>query len=172
MVGGAKSCLESNPIPARDTQRVQRYLLCTGTQRPHRDWDRTVFECLLRRYGFWSWNSNTLATWCEELTHFKRPWCWERLKAEGEGDDGGWYGWMASPTQWTWVWADSGSWWWTERPGVLWSMGSQRVRHDWATELNWTGLRRYGSPVDCCRGKGSGCSRPGYGISPFGGGHH
>ena len=52
----------------------------------------------------WSWNSNTLATWCEELTHLKRPWCWERLKMGGEGDNRGWDGWMASPTQWTWVW--------------------------------------------------------------------
>ena len=85
----------------------------------------------------WSWNSNTLATWCEELTHWKRPWCWERLKV-GEGDDRGWDGWMASPTQRTWVWMDSRSWWWTGRPGVLQFMGSQRVRHDWATELNWT----------------------------------
>ena len=74
-----------------------------------------------------------LATWCEEPTHWERPWCWERLKA-GEGDDRGWDGWMASPT---WVWASSGSWWWTGKPGVLQSMGSQRVRHNWATELNW-----------------------------------
>ena len=88
----------------------------------------------------WSWNSNTLATWCEELTHWKRPWCWERLKAGGEGHDRGWDGWMASLTQWTWVWVDSGSWWWTGRPGVLWFMGSQSVRHDWVTELNWTVL--------------------------------
>ena len=70
----------------------------------------------------WSWNSNTLATWCKELTHLKRPWCWERLKA-GEGDDGGWDGWMASQTRWTWVWVNSGSWWWTGKPGVLQSMG-------------------------------------------------
>ena len=88
----------------------------------------------------WSWNSNTLATWWEELTHLKRLWCWERLKAGGEGDDRGWDGWMASPTQWTWVWVDSGSWWWTERPGVLQFMGSQRVGHDWVTEMNWTEL--------------------------------
>ena len=81
---------------------------------------------------------NTLATWCEELTHLKRPWCWERLKARGEGDDRGWDGWMASPTQWTWVWVDSGSWWWTGRLGVLWSMGLQRVGHDYVTELNWS----------------------------------
>ena len=90
----------------------------------------------------WSWNSNSLATWCKELTHLKRPWCWERLKAGGEGDDRGWNGWMASPAQWTWVWVNSGSWWWTGRSGVLRFMGSQRVRHNWATELNWTKLEK------------------------------
>ena len=81
--------------------------------------------------------TNTSATWCKELTHLKRPWCWERLRAGGEWDDRGWDGWMASPTQWTWVWVSSRSWWWTGRPGMLQSMGLQRVRHDWATELNW-----------------------------------
>ena len=75
---------------------------------------------------------------CEELTHWKRPWCWERLRARGEGDDRGWDGWMASPTRWTWVWVDSRSWWWTGRPGMLRFMGLQRVGHNWATELNWT----------------------------------
>ena len=79
-----------------------------------------------------------LATWCEDVTHLKRPWCWEGLRAGGEGDDRAWDGWMASPTQWTWVWVDSGSWWWAWRPGVLQFMGSRRVRHDWAAELNWT----------------------------------
>ena len=73
----------------------------------------------------------------KELTHWKRPWCWERLKTGGKEDDRGWDGWMASPTQWTWVWVISGSSWWTGRLGVLWFMGSQRVRHDLATELNW-----------------------------------
>ena len=67
----------------------------------------------------------------------KKPWCWERLKAGGEGDDRGWDGWMTSPTRWKWVWVDSRSWWWTGRPGVLRFMGSQRVGHDWATEVNW-----------------------------------
>ena len=76
----------------------------------------------------------------EELAHLKRPWCWERLRAGGEADDRGWDGWMTSPTQWTWVWVNSGSWWWTRRPYVLWFMGSQRVRHDWAAELNWSEL--------------------------------
>ena len=86
----------------------------------------------------WCWNSNSLATWCGELTHLERPCCWERLRAGGEGDDRGWNGRKASPTQWTWVWVNSGSWWWTGRPGVLQLMGLQRVGHDWVTELNWT----------------------------------
>ena len=75
----------------------------------------------------WSWNSNTLATWCEELTHWKTPWCWERVKAGGEGDDRGWDGWMASLTWWTWVWVSSGSWWWTGKLGMLQSMRSQKA---------------------------------------------
>ena len=79
-----------------------------------------------------------LATSCEELTHWKRLWCWEGLGAGGEGDHRGWDGWMASLTGWTWVWANSGSWWWTGRPGVLRFMGSQIVGHNWVTELNWT----------------------------------
>ena len=85
-------------------------------------------ECSLKDWC-WSWNSNTLATWCEELIYLKTPWCWERLKAGGEGDDRGWDGWMASLTQWTWVWVNSGSWWWTGRPGMLQS------GQDWVTEL-------------------------------------
>ena len=87
----------------------------------------------------WSWNSNTLATWCEELTHYKRPWCWERSKVGGEGVDRRWDGWMASPTRWTWVWVSSGSWWWTGKPGRLQSMGSKRFGYEW---LNWTELIR------------------------------
>ena len=88
----------------------------------------------------------TSATWCKELTPWKRLWRWERLKAGGEGDDRRWDGWTLSPTWWTWVWVNSGSWWWTGRPGVpgahgvhgaLESMGSQRVGLDWVTELNW-----------------------------------
>ena len=76
-----------------------------------------------------------LATWCEELTEWKRPWSWERLRAGGEGDDREWDGWMASLIWWTWVWAGSRRWWWTGKPGVLQSMGSQTVRYDWKTEL-------------------------------------
>ena len=62
------------------------------------------------------------------------------LGAREKGDDRGWDGWMTSLTRWTWVWVNSGSWWWTRRPGMLQFMGSQRVGHDWETELNWTEL--------------------------------
>ena len=76
--------------------------------------------------------------------HLKRPWCWERLKARGEGDNRGWDAWIASPIQWTWIWVNSSSWW--GRPGVLQSIGSQSVRHDWVTELKWK-LSPIWSPV-------------------------
>ena len=69
-------------------------------------------------------------------TLWKTPWCWQRLKVGGEGDDRGWDDWMASPMRWTWVWVSSGSWWWTGMPGVLQSMGSQRIGHE--RVLNWT----------------------------------
>ena len=86
---------------------------------------------------WWSWNSNTLATWCKELTPWKRPWYWERLKVGGERDDRGWDGWMASPTQWASVWVKSGSWdreaWHATVHGVAKSW--TRLSH-WATELN------------------------------------
>ena len=78
------------------------------------------------------------ALWCGELTHWKRPWCWEILNAGLEGDDRKWDGWMASMTLWTWVWSSSWICWWTGKPGVLQSMGSQRPGHDWVTKLNWT----------------------------------
>ena len=84
--------------------------------------------------------SNTLANWCEDLTHWKKPWCWERLKVGG-GDQIRWDGWMASPIQWTWVWAGSRNWWWTGKPGVLQSMASQKVGHGWVSELE-TGWRK------------------------------
>ena len=100
-------------------------------------WRRSVLGVRCKD-SCWSWNSNTLATSCEELTHLKRPCCWERLREGGERDDRGWDGWMASPTRLTWVWVDSGGWWWTGRPGMLRFVGSQRVRHDRAIELNWT----------------------------------
>ena len=92
----------------------------------------------------WSWNSNTLATWCEELTLWKRPWCWERLKVAEEGDDRGWDGWMASLTQWTWVWVSSGSCWWDReawRTAVHGVAKSRTRLSDW-TELNCGMLMR------------------------------
>ena len=100
-------------------------------------WRRSALGFLWREWC-WNWNSSTLATSCEELTHWKRLWCWEGLGAGGEGDDRGWDGWMASWTRRTWVWVNSGSWWWTGRPGVLQFMGSLRFGQDWVTELNWT----------------------------------
>ena len=103
-------------------------------------WRRSVLDVHWKDWC-WGWNSNTLATSCEELTHWKRPWCCEGLGAGGEGDDRGWDGWMASLTRWTWVWINSGRWWWTGRPGMLQFMGLQRVGHDWVTELNWADRR-------------------------------
>ena len=76
---------------------------------------------------------------CKELIYLIRPWCWERLRAGGEGDNREWDGWMALPTQWIWVWTSSGSWWWTGKPGVLQSMGlqSQTWLWDWTTATEW-----------------------------------
>ena len=79
-----------------------------------------------------------LATWCDELTHWKRPWFWERLKAGGEGDNSG----SESPTRWTWVWANSGSWWWTGKPSMLQSMGSGK-ESDMTEQLDWTKLKDF-----------------------------
>ena len=98
-------------------------------------WKRSVLGVHWKDWC-WNWNSNTLATWCEELTHLKRSWWRKWLKARGEGDDRGWDGWIASLTQWTWIWVNSRSWWWTGKHGVLQSMGSRSQ-----TRLNnWTEL--------------------------------
>ena len=114
----------------------RRLLRVTWTaRRSNSPWRKSVLNAHWKDWC-WSWNSNTLATWCKELTHLKRPWCWERLKAGGEGDDRGWDGWMASWTQWTWVWVNSRSWWWTGRPGVLQSIGLQRG--GMTEQLTWT----------------------------------
>ena len=88
------------------------------------------------------------ATWCKELTHWKRLWCWERLRAGGEGDNRGWDGWMASLIQWPWVWVNSGSWWWTGRPlGVDDGQGDLACCRSWGSKeldvperQNWTEL--------------------------------
>ena len=99
----------------------------------------------ISRQEYWSglplcnkYSKPSTVTPCEELTHWKRLWCWEGLGTGGKGDNRGWDDWMASPTRRTWVWVNSGRWWWTGRPGMLRFMGSQRVGHDWVTELNWT----------------------------------
>ena len=102
-------------------------------------WRRSALGFLWRE-RCWSWNSCTLATSCEELTHWKRLWCCQGLGAGGEGDDRGWDGWMASPTRWLWVWVNSGSWWWTGRPGMLQFMGCKES--DTTERLNWTELKR------------------------------
>ena len=99
-------------------------------------WRRSALGFLWKEWCY-SWTSITLATSCEELTYWKRLWCWEGLEA-GEGDDRGWDGWMALLTRWTWGWVNSGSWWWTGRPGMLRFMGLQRVEHSWATDLIWS----------------------------------
>ena len=85
--------------------------------------------------GCWSWNSTTWATWCKEPIHWKRPWCWERLKAGAERDERGWDGWMASPTWQTWLLVGSWCWWWIRKPGVLQYMGPKES--DMTEELNW-----------------------------------
>ena len=89
---------------------------------------------------YWSWNSNTLHTWYEELTWWKRSWCWQKLKVGGEGEERGWDGWMASPTRWSWVWVNSGSSD-GQRNLVCCSPWSCRVRHNWATKFNWTPIQ-------------------------------
>ena len=102
-------------------------------------WRRSVLGVHWKEWC-WSWNSNTLATWCEELTHLKRPWCWERLKAGGEGDNRGWDGWMASLTKWTWVWVNSGSWWGQGGLAFCGPWGCKELdttKRLNSTELNW-----------------------------------
>ena len=98
-------------------------------------WRKSVLNI---HWKYWCrcWNFNTFATWCEQLTHLKRPWCWERFEGRRRRGPQKLRCWMASPTQWTWVWVNSRSCWQTGRPGVLQSMGPQRVGHDWATELS------------------------------------
>ena len=145
MVGGATSVLcNSSPLSAMSAEpqgdpwwKLEAWdqELNTGPE---------VRESLVKACGeagllFCFFKSSTLATSCKELTHWKRLWCWEGLGAGG-GDDRGWDGWMASLTRWMSVWVNSGSWWWTGRPGLLRFMGLQRVGHDWATELNWRNI--------------------------------
>ena len=114
-------------------------IICIYPTSPY--WKRSILSVHWKDWC-WSWNSNTLATSCIELTHCKRPWCWEGLGAWEEGDDRGWDGWMASPTWWTWVWVG-------DRQGGLACCDSwgHRVRHDWVTELNWNNRKIKPSPL-------------------------
>ena len=107
------------------------------------------FRCIAKWFIYihwkdwcWSWSSNTLATWCKEPTYWKRPWCWERLRAGREVGDRGWNGCMTSLTQWRWVWANSGRQWRSGRPCVLQSMGSWRIGHD----NDWTDWTQNANP--------------------------
>ena len=135
---------ESQRIDAFELWCWRRLLRVPWTAR--RSSQSTLKEIILgvhwKDWGL-SWNSNTLATSCEELTYWKRPWCWEGLGAGGEGDDRGWDGWMTPLTQWTWVWTSFGCWRWAGQPGVLQYRGSQRVVHDWETDLNWIEVEKY-----------------------------
>ena len=128
---------ESWTIKEVEYQRIDAFELWCWIRLLRVPWTASISSQSIH-WKDWCWRSNALATWYKELTHWKRSWCWERLKVGGEGDDRGWNGWMASLTLWTWVWVSSGSWWWTGGPGMLRFMGSQRVGHDWVTELNWT----------------------------------
>ena len=138
---------ESWTIKKAEHQRTDAFELCCWRRLLRVPWtarrsNQSILREISPEYSLedwcWSWNSNILAIWCEELTHWKRPWCWERLRAGGEGNDRGWDGWIASLTRWTWVWVNSGGWWWTGRPGMLQSIGvakSQTWLSYW-TELN------------------------------------
>ena len=90
-----------------------------------------MLKLKLQYFGHLVWSADS----------FEKTLMLGKIEAEEEGEDRGWDGWMASPIQWTWVWVNSRSWWWTGRPGVLWFMGVQRVGHNWASELNWTGSK-------------------------------
>ena len=104
-------------------------------------WKKKSYSSLYIHRKDWcrSWSSNTLAIWCKELTHWKRPWCWETLTAGGEGDNRGWDGWMASPMWWPWVWVGSGSWWWDREAWACCSLqGCKEL--DMTEWWNWTEL--------------------------------
>ena len=125
--------------PKNDVSQLRCWRRCLRVPWTERRCNQSILKISLnihREDWCWSWSSNTLATWCKVLTHRKRPWCWERLKAGGKGDNRAWDSLLASSARWTWVWASCGSWWWTGKPGVLQSTGLQKVRHnEW---LNWT----------------------------------
>ena len=106
-------------LPLASFVSLQAFMLLSGSFYAEVSWFKNIF---LACSWCWSWSSNTLVTWCEELTQGKRPWCWRRLKAEGERGSRGWDGWMASPTQWTWIWETGRLWRSGKKPGMLQSM--------------------------------------------------
>ena len=134
---------ESQTIKKAECQRMDAFKLWCWRRLLRVPWiarrsDQSILKAINPEYSLerlmLKLNPQYLAIWWKELTHWKRCWCWERLKAGGEGDDRGWECWMASPTQWTWVWAVFRRWWRPGKPGKLRSAGLQRVGHDWATE--------------------------------------
>ena len=140
-------------------QTLESPLDCKEIQPVHSEGDQSwVF------FGRTNAKAETPVLWPSHAKSWKRLWCWEGLGAGGEGADRGWDGWMASPTRWPWVWVNSRRWSWTGRPGVLQFMGSQRVRHDWETELNWTELRgtKIWQAVQWSQRVGAGGGKEGY----------
>jgi len=136
---GHEACGILAPLPGikPTTPALDGEVLPTGL--PGKSWVRPIFRDIHQIIMFLLPSNSyiTFTTWCKESIHWKRPWCWERLRAGGEGGDRGWDGWIASPTQWTWVWAKSERQWRTERSGVLVSRESQRIRHDLVTKQQW-----------------------------------
>ena len=137
----AKYGCESWTIKKAEHQRIDAFELWCWRRLFRVPWTaRRSNQSILKEISWkdwcWSWSCDTLATWFEQLTHWSRPWSWERPTAGGEGDDRGWDGWMGSPMQWTWVWASSRIWWWTGKSGVLQFMGSQ----SWTRLSDWTEL--------------------------------
>ena len=141
---------ESWTIKKAEHQRIDAFNLRCWRRLLRVSWKarRSNMSILKERSGLcvhwkgwcWSWNSNTLATWCKELTHLKRLWCWERLRGGREGDDRGRDGWMASPTRWTWVWVDFGSWWWDRE---AWCAVVHGVTMSWTQLSDWTELNAH-----------------------------
>ena len=129
------------PFPIQNQSVVPCPVLTVASWPAYRFLKRKLVLNIHWKDWCWSWSSNTLATRYKNWTHWKRPWCWELLKAGGEGDDRGQNGWMISPTQWTWVWINSGSWWWTGREA--WCAAVHGVTKSWTRLSNWTVLNMY-----------------------------